>query len=204
MAFSTGFQSVQKHNIRNIYSTSISLENRTMKRKVDNQRKSARKPVYVDVKTNSNFITYEYVPEYKAYIPKAPAFRTVSGSKATEISKRLYTPRMRTPIQETESEVKSLHPEPSSYESQNCSVERLSQPTVASYIRLRMRSANERKMKVTEISKACDRLNLPPSQRYFPMAYKNWLNVNGTKSMRSSFLSTNTNRSSLDSLDYDI
>lgn len=202
MAFSTGYQSVQKHNIRNIYSTNISLENRTMKRKVQNHRKCGKKPVYVDVKTS--LITYEYVPEYKAYIPKAPAFKTVSGSKATEISKRLYTPRMRTPKLETESEIKSLHPEPSSYESQNCSVDRLSQPTVASKIRLRMRSANQRKLKVTEITNACDRLNLPPSQRYFPMAYKNWLNVDGTKSMRSSFLSTNTNKSSLDSLDYDI
>jgi hypothetical protein len=37
--FSTGFQSVQRHNIRNLYSTNVSIEHRTMKRKMESQRK---------------------------------------------------------------------------------------------------------------------------------------------------------------------
>jgi hypothetical protein len=49
----------------------------------------------------------EYFPEYKAYIPKAPAFRIVSARKAREISDRLSMSRQRTfsfPTKEEEKE----------------------------------------------------------------------------------------------------
>lgn len=204
MAFSTGFQSVQRHNIRNLYSTNVSIEHRTMKRKMESQRKISRNNKYVSVSTNSDRITYEYFPEYKAYIPKAPAFRIVSARKAREISDRLSMSRQRTfsfPTKEEEKEPEenSLRRETSSIEIQQNSVERLNQPTVASYIRLKMSAGKKKPLHVSEITNACDRLHLQPSQRYFPSAYKNWLHVNEAKSMRTSFITNYSNRNSYSS-----
>lgn len=202
MAFSTGFPSIQQKNIRNLYSTDSLIDLR-IKKRTASQRTVSRKPEYVNVTSNNQLVTYEYVPEYKTYIPKAPAFRTVTGNKADEISERLYNPTVRT--KRSRSEVppaKLIHRDPTTFEDQNSSVDRLIKPTVASFIRLRMRSGKERKIEVKDITNACERLNLPPSQRYFPASYKNWLNSEGSKwSMKSGL--QNSNRSSLGSSDWE-
>jgi hypothetical protein len=101
--------------------------------------------------------------------------------------------------EEKEPEENSLRRETSSIEIQQNSVERLNQPTVASYIRLKMSAGKKKPLHVSEISNACDRLHLQPSQRYFPSAYKNWLHVNEAKSMRTSFITNYSNRSSYSS-----
>lgn len=181
-------------------------------RRNGNRRKISRKPNYVHVVSKSERISYEYNPEYKSYLPKAPAFRTVSSSQAKEIVERLSQPRPRTAFEKEEDlpdskyisrhkhrprtafeqeenymDSKSTHTEVSSLEIQRLSVQKLNQPTVASYIRVRMSGEKGNKLQVKDIANACDRLHLPPSQRYFPMAYKNWLYVDSPKSFRSSF-----------------
>lgn len=174
-----------------------------IKKRSANQRKVSRNPEYLDVTSNKQLITYEYVPEYKTYIPKAPAFRTVTGNRASEITERLNNPSSRVKRARSEPPPKYIHKDPTNIEDQNSSVERLAQPTVSSFIRLRMRSGKERKVEVKDIANACERLYLPPSQRYYPNSYKNWFNANGSKwSMKSGFQSSN--RSSVGSSDWEL
>lgn len=134
-----------------------------------------RKPEYIKVVKNSQLITYEYLPQYKAYIPMAAGFRTVTAREARKIAARLYKQHKQAPENETDltSEVQKPRRE--------CDVQRLILPTVASKVRQMLKGSEEKTLTGKEDTYVCDRLHLSPSQRYFPEAYVNWLDKNSCK-----------------------
>lgn len=71
-----------------------------------------------------------------------------------------------------------------SFTDQRIHVKKVNRPTVSSYIRLQLfRSGSS----VSEVTNACERSVLQPSQRYFPMAYINWWKVKNLRSVESDF-----------------
>lgn len=90
MAFSLGLLSVGKKDIRHIYSTNISVENRSRKE---------RDYTYKHINRNMEYTGYFHSPFPASedskecnLIPKAPAFRVMSSHKVKEITNRLHKP----------------------------------------------------------------------------------------------------------------
>jgi hypothetical protein len=67
---------------------------------------------------------------------------------------------------------------------QRIHVKKVNRPTVSSYVRLQLfRNGSS----VSEITNACERSVLQPSQRYFPMAYIHWWKVKNLRGVGSDF-----------------
>lgn len=58
---------------------------------------------------NSQFITHEYLPQYKAYLPKASGFKTVPEWKAKKISRRLSRPHRTKTMYESKMDSKCVY-----------------------------------------------------------------------------------------------
>lgn len=142
-----------------------------------NQHIIYRSPGIKNVSNYSENINFEYMSKYNAFIPKAPAFRIVSGRKVQQIVNRLNTPKTPSSRQR---EVKKISSVPLLLNSR-FSILRLNQPTVASYIRFRLHGGKDRMEQFPDIKDACDRYNRHPPEGHIPSMYKNWLAVEGVK-----------------------
>ncbi|VDI51229.1 Hypothetical predicted protein [Mytilus galloprovincialis] len=166
MAFSVGFSSVQKLNIRNLYSANDLPANEIMCRKME-----------------------------------TPA---ISSQKAAEIVKRLCQPRVfpeernnkRRKIErkednaiylqtKKESELDNMMKTGSSFKEQRKHVKRVSHPTVSSTIRQKLYQG--RNDHLSEMITSCERLVLQLSQRYYPLAYRNWLKLENLRGIKTDF-----------------
>lgn len=140
---------------------------------------------------------------------KSTVFRIVPCSEATKIANRLSVPRasadeIRNMVIDRKkremyekinkykysNEVKKgqnlnhMNKGETSFTDQRIHVKKVNRPTVSSYIRLQLfRSGSS----VSEVTNACERSVLQPSQRYFPMAYINWWKVKNLRSVESDF-----------------
>lgn len=146
----------------------------------ESRRNQKKKPEYERVVKNSQLITYEYLPHYKSYIPMAAGFRAVSKREALKIARRLNKPNRKSQGPENEADSRNRSNKP--LRGKQYDVQRLVLPTVASEVRHIMRGGGgNRRMDVREVANVCDRLYLSPSQRYYPLAYENWLDKNSSK-----------------------
>lgn len=140
---------------------------------------------------------------------KSTVFRIVPCREATKIANRLSVPRasadeIRNMVIDRKkremyekinkykysNEVKKgqnlnhMNKGETSFTDQRIHVKKVNRPTVSSYIRLQLfRSGSS----VSEVTNACERSVLQPSQRYFPMAYINWWKVKNLRSVESDF-----------------
>ena len=140
---------------------------------------------------------------------KSTVFRIVPCSEATKTANRLSVPRasadeIRNMVIDRKkremyekinkykysNEVKKgqnlnhMNKGETSFTDQRIHVKKVNRPTVSSYIRLQLfRSGSS----VSEVTNACERSVLQPSQRYFPMAYINWWKVKNLRSVESDF-----------------
>jgi hypothetical protein len=141
--------------------------------------------------------------------PKSSVFRKVPCSEATEITNRLSVPRasadeIRNMVIDRKkremyekmnkhkysNEVKKgqnvnhMYKGETSFTDQRIHVKKVNRPTVSSYVRLQLfRNGSS----VSEITNACERSVLQPSQRYFPMAYIHWWKVKNLRGVGSDF-----------------
>ena len=141
--------------------------------------------------------------------PKSSVFRKVPCSEATEIANRLSVPRasadeIRNMVIDRKkremyekrnkhkysNEVKKgqnvnhMYKGETSFTDQRIHVKNVNRPTVSSYVRLQLfRNGSS----VSEITNACERSVLQPSQRYFPMAYIHWWKVKNLRGVESDF-----------------
>ena len=141
--------------------------------------------------------------------PKSSVFTKVPCSEATEIANRLSVPRasadeIRNMVIDRKkreiyekmnkhkysNEVKKgqnvnhMYKGETSFTDQRIHVKKVNRPTVSSYVRLQLfRNGSS----VSEITNACERSVLQPSQRYFPMAYIHWWKVKNLRGVGSDF-----------------
>lgn len=140
---------------------------------------------------------------------KSSVFRKVPCREATKIANRLSIPRatadeIRSMVIDRKkremyekmhkhkysNEVKKgqnlnhIHKGETSFKDQRIHVKNVNRPTVSSYIRLQ---SCRRGSADSEITNACERSVLQPSQRYFPMAYINWWKVKNLRGVESYF-----------------
>lgn len=144
---------------------------------MQNQHIIHRSPGIKNASNYSQNVNFEYMSKYNAFIPKAPAFRIVSGRKVQQIVNRLNTPKTASSRQR---EVEKTSSVPLVINSR-FSILRLNQPTVASYIRFRLHGGKYRKQQFPDIRDACDRYTRHPPQGHIPSKYKNWLALEGIK-----------------------
>jgi hypothetical protein len=144
---------------------------------MQNQHIIYRSPGIKNASNYSENINFEYMSKYNAFIPKAPAFRIVSGRKVQQIVNRLNTPKTPPSRQRGVEKTSSVPLVMNS----RFSILRLNQPTVASYIRFRLHGGKDRMQHFPEIRDACDRYIRHPPQGHIPSMYKNWLAVEGIK-----------------------
>ena len=188
--------------------------------------KMRRREIYSLIKNSLN----ENNSKCETFNSKSTVFRSVSTSEAIKIANRLSVPRLseeelfenvefkkKRKINDqltkervsmanertNEWQYKSLHKRDNlkSLKDQTMHVKRVNQPTVASNIRLTMFRQNGN-IRPSDIANACERSILQPSQRYYPLAYKKWLKVEGIHGLRTDSLlqskSTNTEPSWLE------
>ena len=141
--------------------------------------------------------------------PKSSVFRKVPCSEATEIANRLSVPRVsadeirnmvidrkKREMYEKRNKLKysnevkkgqnvnHMYKGETSFTDQRIHVKNVNRPTVSSYVRLQLfRNGSS----VSEITNACERSVLQPSQRYFPMAYIHWWKVKNLRGVGSDF-----------------
>lgn len=198
MAFSVGFSSVQKLNIRNLYSANDLPANEIMCRKMETPAITHGR--YALLKSCATIDD----PKDEKTDTKCSVFRSVSSQKAAEIVKRLCQPRVfpeernnkRRKIErkednaiylqtKKESELDNMMKTGSSFKEQRKHVKRVSHPTVSSTIRQKLyRGRNDH---LSEMITSCERLVLQPSQRYYPLAYRNWLKVENLRGIKTDF-----------------
>ncbi|CAC5402265.1 unnamed protein product [Mytilus coruscus] len=150
---------------------------------------------------------------------KPSVFGTVSCDKATETANRLSIPRVsydeirniiekrkrREMMEKFRKEQRSsemkrkperkLLPKEHSFEEQRIHIERANKPTVSSLIRLQLyREDKYGRDLMPDIVKACERSTLHPSQRYYPLAYKDWCQVKNVIGERTDIMDVNNRR----------
>ncbi|CAC5402266.1 unnamed protein product [Mytilus coruscus] len=197
MAFSVGYSSIQKLNIRNLYSAYDLPANEIMCRKMETTVSTQGKYSLIHSCTTINDTKDEKTDT------KSSVFRSVSYNKATEIVNRLCLPRVfpeernskkrnierkedvSSLQKKRESESNNVMKTESSFKEQRKHVKRVSHPTVSSSIRHKLyRGRNDH---LSEIIKSCERSVLQPSQRYYPLAYRNWLKVENLRGIKTDF-----------------
>ncbi|CAG2184582.1 unnamed protein product [Mytilus edulis] len=88
-----------------------------------------------------------------------------------------------------------LIPKEHSFEEQRIHIERANKPTVSSLIRLQLyREDKYGTDLMPDIVKVCDRATLHPSQRYYPLAFKDWCRVKNVIGERTDIMDVNNRR----------
>lgn len=120
---------------------------------------------------------YEYIPEYKTFIQKAPAFQTKSKHAINKIVERLNTPKAM-PNKDKEQQGTKRPP---TARPKTFSALSLNQPTVSSYIRFLMSARKAQEFTAESIKNACEKDKRHPAKGHLPAKFRNWFIVEGKR-----------------------
>ena len=117
----------------------------------------------------------EYIPEYKIFIQKAPAFQTKFKYEINKIVERLNMSKARPNRDQEQQGTKR----PPTARTKQFSALSLNQPTVSSYIRFLMSTRKAEIFTAESIKNACVKDKRHPPQGQLPSKFRNWLIMEG-------------------------
>lgn len=173
MSFCTTYKRILDDNIRNIYSGPIRTADWCLRGKYSKFADIAS-PKLEDDKNNfqRKRIIYrflEYLPEYRIYIPRAPAFNEASKSQINDFIQRNYHCKRSSNSRCGSSNSNTEKRKRFTDEEMRVVSARVSKSTVSSEIR--NLQTKDPISSLPDIRNACQRREKQPSQRYFPEAY---------------------------------
>lgn len=167
-----GYRCIQEKNIKHIYSGPPIriLPKAEPKSQFVHRRPRRDQPNY------TKYRNLQYFKEFESFLPRAPAFNSCKRNEVDLIVNRLSAGKNDSEYFDNNKAIQNI-PKNSVYSTANirASSARLArQQTISSKVRSVMRDKQGPEF-VLEVQQSCPRSTKPPSMRYFPNAYKNWL-----------------------------